>query len=112
LSLWDRATVDYELLDPFVLERDLARVERVYRAHGYYEAHARAARVVKQPRQDRVRVEIAVEEGQPVVIAEIKPTWLGGAPPKPIEDMIQGHLHSQPVGKPLEEDKFDDARKK
>ena len=57
LSLWDRITVDYEKLDPFVLERDLARVERLYRARGYYEAHAHAARVTR-PSKDRIKVEI------------------------------------------------------
>ncbi len=112
LSIWDRITVDYELLDPFVLERDLARVERVYKSHGYYEAHARAARVVKQPRQDRVRVDIAVEEGLPVLISEVSPVWLGAPPPKPIVDMVHGILRELPVGKPLDEDNFDAVRKR
>ena len=71
VSLWDRLTVDYSELDHFVLERDLTRIERFYRARGYYEAHARAARVTRVGK-DRVRVEIVVEEGEPVVIAGVR----------------------------------------
>jgi outer membrane protein assembly factor BamA len=73
-SLWDRLLVDYETLDPFVLERDLARVERVYRARGYYEAHARAARVTKDGR-GRIHVEIVVDEGAPVIVTQVRIVW-------------------------------------
>ena len=48
LSLWDRLSVEYERFDPFVLERDLARVERIYRSLGYYDAHARTGHVTTQ----------------------------------------------------------------
>ncbi len=36
LSIWDALTVEYERFDRFVLERDLARIERYYRARGFY----------------------------------------------------------------------------
>ena len=76
LSLWDRLGVEYERLDPFILERDLQRVERIYRARGYYDAHARAARVFKGPK-GRVRVEIVVDEGVPVRVAKVGIVWKG-----------------------------------
>jgi outer membrane protein assembly factor BamA len=74
ISIWDRLTVEYGKLDPFVLERDLARVERYYRARGYYEAHARAGRVVKKP-DGKIRVEIAVDEGPPVKMVKVILAW-------------------------------------
>ncbi len=74
LSIWDRLTVEYGRLDPFVLERDLARVERYYRSMGYYEAHARAGRVVQKP-DGKIRVEIAVDQGPPVKIALVTLAW-------------------------------------
>jgi outer membrane protein assembly factor BamA len=77
LSLWDRLSVDYEKLDPFVLEKDLARVERIYRARGYYEAHARAARV-RADKRGRVHVEIVVDEGKPVLVALAQIAWKKG----------------------------------
>jgi outer membrane protein assembly factor BamA len=58
---------DYEVLDEVLLERDLERVERFYRARGYYEAKVSAARVVWTG-TDSVRIEIVVNEGRPVHI--------------------------------------------
>lgn len=56
---------DYELLDEALLERDIERVERFYRARGHYEAKVTAARVISTGR-DSVRIEIVVSEGAPV----------------------------------------------
>ena len=56
---------DYEVLDEALLERDLERVERFYRARGRYEAKVTAARVIWTGR-DSVRIEIVVSEGLPV----------------------------------------------
>jgi outer membrane protein insertion porin family/translocation and assembly module TamA len=74
LSIWDNLTVEYERFDRFVLERDLARVGRFYRARGFYEAQVRAGRVIKLD-SGRVRVEIAVEEGIPIRIASVDLAW-------------------------------------
>lgn len=75
LSILDAASVEYERFDKFVLERDLARVERYYRARGFYEAHARAGRVTRRS-DGRVRVEIAVDEGKPVTIGRVDLEWV------------------------------------
>lgn len=58
---------DYEVLDEALLERDLERVERFYRARGYYEAKVSAARVIWTAK-DAVRIVIVVNEGAPVRI--------------------------------------------
>src|SRR5688572_11187291 len=42
LGMFRGVVLDYELFDPYVLERDLARIERLYRARGFYQARARA----------------------------------------------------------------------
>src|SRR5262249_11496727 len=47
LGLFRGTVYDYEIFDRLKLQRDLARVERYYRARGYYGAHARAGRVIK-----------------------------------------------------------------
>jgi outer membrane protein assembly factor BamA len=59
---------EYEVLDEALLERDLERVERFYRARGYYEARVTAARVIRTD-ADHVRIQIVVSEGSPVHIA-------------------------------------------
>ena len=88
-SVFDALTIDYERFDRFVLERDLARIERYYRARGFYSARVRAARVQrigagpeggreppgKPAPGDAVRVEIEVIEGEPVEIASVDLVW-------------------------------------
>jgi outer membrane protein insertion porin family/translocation and assembly module TamA len=112
LSIWDRITVDYEKLDPFVLERDLERVERLYRARGYYEAHAKAARVRKVGKE-RVRVEIVVEEGEPVKVSRARIVYKDGAQPdKRVRDAIKTAMEALPAGEPFAEAPFEDLKQK
>jgi outer membrane protein insertion porin family/translocation and assembly module TamA len=79
LGLFRGLVYDYELLSPSVLARDLERVERFYRARGYYEAHARAGRV-QFVSPDHVRVRIVVQEGPPVKIGDIVVEGTEGLP--------------------------------
>jgi outer membrane translocation and assembly module TamA len=58
---------DYEVLDEALLEQDLERVERFYRARGYHEAKVTAARVIWVG-PHAVRVVILMDEGPPVRI--------------------------------------------
>jgi outer membrane protein assembly factor BamA len=110
LGVWDRITVDYEHLDPFVLERDLARVERLYRAQGYYEAHARAARVQKLG--DHVQVEIVVDEGDPVKVTRVRTVWKDGVEPTArAKAAVQKIERSLPRKAPFVEGDFEDAKK-
>src|SRR5450432_1175198 len=66
VGLFRGVVYDYEIFDRATLQRDLARIERYYRARGYYGAHARAGRVLSTG-AGHVRVEVMVEEGQPTV---------------------------------------------
>src|SRR3954462_3891048 len=45
LGLFRGIVYEYSVFDRFVLERDLQRIERYYRAVGYYHARVRAGRV-------------------------------------------------------------------
>ncbi len=101
---------DYALYDRHVLAYDLARVERYYRARGYYEAHARAGRVIDTG-DHHVRVEIFVDEGPPIVAREIH--WNLDAPVAPKEDaaLKRAQRRTLPLGKPLVEDQIDEAQK-
>lgn len=68
LGIWDGVVFDYEVFDAELLERDLERVERYYRARGFYEAKVTAARVMPTD-PHHVRVQIRVKEGTPVTIS-------------------------------------------
>lgn len=113
LGLWDRLTVTYERLDPFVLERDLARIERAYRARGYYEARVRAGRTIKLP-NDQVRVEIVVTEGQPVHIGQVTLTWKDESATlrRGVTRAIQSAKNELAVGATFEEEGFEATKKK
>jgi outer membrane protein insertion porin family/translocation and assembly module TamA len=71
LGLFRGLVYDYALFDRFVLARDLERIERRYRAMGFYDAHVRAGRVFARP-PNRVDVDIVVEEGDPVLVRGVR----------------------------------------
>ena len=99
---------DYELFNRATLQRDLARVERFYRARGYYDAHAVAGLVVRVD-EKHVRVQIEVDEGLPVRSTEAKLEGLTGLPPE-IVDAVRNAAHEYvPPGEPFDEDKFQEA---
>lgn len=84
LGAIDALTIEYERLDRFVLERDLMRIERFYRARGYYDAVVRAGRVRRiDPQKNgpddvtttRLLVEVIVDEGAPVLVGDVGLTW-------------------------------------
>lgn len=62
---------DYRIFNRFVLQSDLQRVERIYRARGFYQARARAGRIFYVER-DHVRVVIEVEEGPPITLRKLE----------------------------------------
>lgn len=69
LGIWDGVVFDYEVYDEELLARDLERIERYYRARGYYEAKVTAARVLRVD-EHHVRVQLRVHEGNPVVVSD------------------------------------------
>lgn len=79
LGLFRGIVYEYSVFDRFVLERDLQRIERYYRAMGYYHARARAGRVFFVE-SNKVRVDIEIEEGEPVLVARVDIHGLEGFP--------------------------------
>ncbi len=106
LGLFRGVMYDYQVYDPYVLAQDLERVERYYKARGYYQAHARAARV-EYVAADHVRVTVAVDEGPPVLVKEIKVEGVAELPPLAARDVQRAlRLSGLIVGKRFEEDDF------
>jgi outer membrane protein assembly factor BamA len=114
LFLFRGVIYDYEIFDRFVLQRDLARVERFYQSRGYYDAHARAGRV-EYKSDNHVRVTIAVDEGLPVRVRDVKLGGLEGLPPD-VADVVKkasvDSLHRDVVFDEEDFTKTDDAIKK
>lgn len=128
LSVFDALTVDYERFDRFVLERDLARIERYYRARGFYGARVRAARVQRiggdrasgspgpegASGGDAVRVEIVVVEGEPVKIAAVNLVWGDPRPgeAKPLIRAVTRPMRRLRVGAPFEEESYEETKER
>ncbi len=105
LGLFQGVVYDYEIFDRFALQRDLARVERFYRARGYYDAHARAGRYVSNGSK-HVRVEFLVDEGVPVVNDAPKLEGLDTVPPSVADAVRVAVTTKLKPGKPFDEDDF------
>ncbi|WP_394847287.1 BamA/TamA family outer membrane protein [Pendulispora brunnea] len=103
LSLFRGVVFDYELLDRFVLQRDLARVERFYRARGYYDARAMAGQVIETGK-GHVRVEVIVDEGQPVRIEHVTVEGIEGLPPPVRDAALKAAAGRLPHNQPFAED--------
>ncbi|MCB9577991.1 MAG: BamA/TamA family outer membrane protein [Polyangiaceae bacterium] len=82
LGIWDGVFFDYQVFDENVLARDLERVERYYRARGYYEAKVTAARIIRVD-EHHVKVQIRVFQGEPVLIQGV--VDVNGAEKLPVE---------------------------
>lgn len=105
LGLFRGVFFDYEILDANVVQRDLARVERTYRARGYYEAQARAGRI-RYTGKKHVEVTIEVHEGEPVVVREARIDGIDGVSAKDAE-AVRGALRQLvKAGKPFEEEPY------
>ena len=108
LGLFRGLVFDYEIFDRSVLQQDLERVERYYRSRGYYEAHARAGRVVYTA-SDHVEITIEVEEGPCVLVHDVHVDGLGALTPKQAAVIHAVVTSTLGKGGAFEEDPFEEA---
>lgn len=98
--------LQYEIYDRFVLERDIKRIERLYRARGFYDARVQASRVERLANGDVV-VEVVVEEGEPIKVGRVVPRLVDGVLLEP----EAGKAFEEVKSKALKEgDRFDEDR--
>ena len=104
LGLFPGLIYEYETFNRFVLERDLQRIERLYRSRGYYQARARAARVFRSG--SKVRVEIVVDEGAPVLLRRVDLHGIERLP-KDLQAEARSSVTAQlPLDAPFDEEKL------
>jgi outer membrane protein assembly factor BamA len=111
LGLFRGVLYDYELFNRYVLERDLQRIERYYRARGYYEAKVRAGRVEQTGDKKHVRVEILIDEGDPALVRRIDLHGLEALPKELAEDAREEVEKALPLDEPFEEEAYENAQK-
>jgi outer membrane protein insertion porin family/translocation and assembly module TamA len=108
LGLFRGVVYDYEILDRSVVQRDLERVERYYRARGYYEAQARAGRI-QFTSEKHVEVTIEVEEGVPVLVHEAQISGLTGLSARDDKAVRSALKALVKTGAPFEEEPYQKA---
>lgn len=79
LGLIPELIYDPEVFNPYVLERDLERVERYYESRGFYAAVARSG-LVRYLDDSHVSVLIEVQEGEPTRVRKLDITGVSGLP--------------------------------
>ena len=104
LALFQGVIYDYSPYDQGTLDTDLERVERLYRARGYYDVKARGGRVV-ETKPGHVDITIAVQEGPPTQVRQIVLKGIDGLPPIVQRAVSRGSLGLE-IGKPFDEEKY------
>jgi outer membrane protein insertion porin family/translocation and assembly module TamA len=106
LGIFEGIVYEYSLFDPFVLRADILRIERYYRARGYYEARVHAARVLHLDAK-RVRVLLEIDEGPLVLVREVGVEGIDGLPREVRADAERAVRYSgMEPGLPFDEDRF------
>ena len=108
LGLIPGVIYDYEVFNRYVLEKDLQRIERYYRARGYYRARARAARVVYSGKS--ARVTIVIEEGPPVLVGRVDVRGIEGLGPVIRAQARAAVTAELPLEEPFEEEAYQRAQ--
>src|SRR5579859_468231 len=109
LFLFQGVAYDYAIYDEAVLQRDMARVERIYRSKGFFDAHARVGRV-EQRHAGHVRVEIVVDEGPPALNRDVKVVGVEGLPREVADGVTSAARRALRRGDRFDEKAYDGAR--
>lgn len=96
VPMWRWAWTDWPLYEPSVFERDLMRIERWYRARGYYgarviDASSEPEDALYGSRTDvnKIRLNIQVEEGDPIRVFSSSLQGTGDLKPSISEELMK-----------------------
>ena len=93
--------------DPTLLSRDLERIERYYRARGYYEAKVSAARVLALDGK-HVKLELRVARGVPVTVRRVDVPGVANLPALVTKEVLRAR--SLKIGDVFDEARFDEMK--
>lgn len=105
LFLFQGVAYDYSVYDEAVLQRDMARLVRIYRSKGFFDAHARVAHV-RQVKPNHVSVDILVDEGPPTVNRNVTVVGVEALPEDVSRAATVAARTALPRGKRFDEEKF------
>jgi translocation and assembly module TamA len=99
-----------QYLDLAVLESDRKRIERLYQAHGYFDARVNDVRVTYDDAHTKARVVIDVEEGAPTLVQSVAILGIDALPAVVQSDVQAASTASLKKGEPFNEDSFEAAK--
>jgi len=97
--------LDYEVYDPFIVQRDVQRIERWYRAQGFYEARVASVRTLRLTDR-RVRVDFVVSEGTPILVTRVRMERRGALSRPAVAALAQAQ-GALPQGARFHEEEYD-----
>jgi outer membrane translocation and assembly module TamA len=109
LFLFPGLVYDYEVYDEAVLQRDMARVVRIYQSRGFFGAHARVGEV-QRVGPDHVRVTILVDEGPATTNRNVTLVGLEGLPPDVAAGARSAAASLLPAGARFDEQAFEKSK--
>ena len=84
LQFWKRG----EPYNPPTLQDDLLRIRKYYFDRGFLETTARVEQVQEDTEKDTVTIEIAIDEGPPTQVAEVRLTGTIPSELSPVQSLI------------------------
>jgi outer membrane protein assembly factor BamA len=109
LGVFPGVFYDYQVLNPYVLELDLERIQRYYRARGFYEAQVLAARVI-QGDAHRVEIRVRISEGPAVTVQQLAIRGLTDVPRQLQQPLKAAALEHLAPGNRLQEGAYQAAQ--
>jgi outer membrane protein assembly factor BamA len=109
VELWTWPWTPWPLYEQRSLERDLERIERWYRARGFYQAEVTQIQIDRDGSDREVDITIDLKEGKPVVVAKI--TLVGIEPLTPEERRQAREAVSLKEGDRFDEATYDASKK-
>ena len=109
LYLFQGVAYDYSIYDEAVLQRDMARLVRVYRSKGFFDAHARVAHV-QEVKRHHVVVDIVVDEGPPTLNRNVTVVGIEALPPDVSRAAVVAARSELPRAARFDEDKFNKSK--
>lgn len=108
LKLWAWPWSDWPLYDDAVFTRDIDRIERFYRARGYYQAHVADVHQEKHEAEREIELRVKVEENLPVLVQAIDIEGLQDLDPQTHRRVQRAQRLA--VGAPFDEALYDDSK--
>jgi outer membrane protein assembly factor BamA len=108
LRLWAWPWTEWPFYDEAVFTRDIDRIERFYRARGYYQASVTGVQQEKHDENREIDLRVQIEEKQPVLVQAIDVAGLEN-----VDQAIRrrvDHAQQLTVGDPFDEAYYDESK--